>query len=144
MRATFYRNIKTLSGKDRPADMVFQSFKDDSICIVRRYKYPTLNAHHANIGKKLAEAVKLWKIVDSGFLSDVGIYTRAYNSQVLAHSSLKLSPLNIFLMGVLKNPQTFTNLDAIADTLGLTIGSWIAGGSLPNVQVSVPLDNPIN
>ena len=139
MRATFYRNIKTLSGKDIPGNMVFNSYKDDTICIVRRYVYPTLTDNNELAGAKVRAAAALWKLAHANFVRDLGVYARAYNSQILNSKSLYLSAYNVFMMGVLKHPAPITTIAQLKTQIGESVDDWISMYSLPKVNLSVAL-----
>ena len=61
MRVTFYRNIKTRSGKCSNGKEVFMSLKNGEVCVSRIFTYPKLNDNHRLLGEKGTAAAKLPK-----------------------------------------------------------------------------------
>jgi len=136
MKVTFYKNIKTLSGKDKPGNMVFQSAKNHSVCIVRNYIKPRLTENNHYMGIKMTAAASLWKSVSLRFISDLKVYANAYNNQHLAERNLPLYAYNIFIMGIMKNHSPITSIPSLITDLGETLQEWIDNGFLKKVNTS--------
>jgi hypothetical protein len=133
-----------MSGKDKPVKMVFTSTKNDTICIVRNYVYPTLTDQNTLGGARFKSAASLWPNVNPLFIKDCKTYANAYNSQVLSEKKLPISAYNVFFMGVCKVQSIFTSLGDISTTIGSNINEWMENGFLPKVNTSSQLTAQIN
>jgi hypothetical protein len=137
MRVTFYRNIKTRSGKCNNGKEVFCSHKNDTICISKIFTYPRLNDNHRLQRQKVAAAAILWKEIHPDFIKDLQIYSNAFNSQLLKKKKLTISPFNVFMKALLKHNKPFTSIDGLGgvkDILGEGINDWILDNWLPSVN----------
>jgi hypothetical protein len=137
MRVTFYKNIKTKSGKCANGKEVFMSMKNDEICISRTYTYPLLTDHNHLIGSKMVAASRLYSQMNSAFLADLANYTKAFNAQRLPAKKLPLNVRNIFIKAVCKHPTPIASVDGsegLVATLGENLSSWISAGFLPSVS----------
>ena len=143
MKVTFYNNIKTMSGYCKAGNMVFMSVKNDTLCYVRKYTYPTITTHNNNAGNKLKAAAKLWKNLPIDFVADLKRYTAAYNSQLLPIGKGKLSAYNIFVKAVCKLDTPMTSVSALSGIIGSTIEEWIDMDILNRVQVKTPFEADI-
>ncbi|MCL2064376.1 MAG: hypothetical protein FWG98_08395 [Candidatus Cloacimonetes bacterium] len=138
MRVTFSRNIRTMSGKCNNGEMVFQSKKNNTVCIARNYVYPHLNANHTLSGNKMKAAASLWSEVPNGFKEDLKRYANAYNSQLLPRKKLRISAYNVFIMAIGWHNAPINTLDSVKTLLGNTVSEWISIGALKKVTVTVP------
>jgi len=143
MRATFFKNIKTLSGKCPVGNMVFNSVKNHAICIVRNFVKPRLTENNELAGEKMRAAAILWKLIPLDFVKDLKRYAGAFNAQLLNESTLYLSAYNIFNMAVLKHPLPFISLSELTSVLGNNLEEWIDFGFLPRVKVTQPFTEAV-
>ena len=138
MKATFFKNIKTLSGKDVPGNMVFGAYKNKEICIVRNYVKPRLTEQNELKGLKMKAAAGLWKSISVNFMRDLGRYANAFNSQHLVPPKLPLSAFNVFFMAVLKHPTPIASILDLVTVMGENLDQWVTSGNLRKVSVSQP------
>ena len=141
MRVTFYKNIKTMSGTCRDGKMTFMSKKNDSICIVRRYVYPTITNQNNIMGANSLIIATLWKEVSESFKNDLQLYANAYNSQHLSENKLRVSSYNIFVKGMNFLDTVTNDSEIVSRDLGSTVNEWILTGALPAVHTSVQFTN---
>ena len=138
MRITFNKNIKTMSGKCNDGQMVFQSKKNDTVCIGRNYVYPLLTNQNTLSGNKLKAAAILWRNVTNSFKYDLQRYANAYNSQYHPRKKLRIGAYNVFIMAVCGLQNPIFDINVLSDMLGNTVANWISGGHLKNVKITVP------
>jgi len=137
MIVTFEWPLKTLSGKDLQKGVVYQSCRDDTLCIMRRYVRPRITEHNHYTGAKFRGAILLYKAMNPEFLRDLKRYTDAFNNQLLPEKKLPLNQYNTFLKALLNKKVRLNDLDSFqgfADLFGNTIEAWIASGLLPKVR----------
>jgi len=144
MRITFAKNIKTMSGKCKNGNMVFMSMKNDTICIGRNFTYPLITQHHKSTGSKLKAAASLWKLLPNPFKEDLEKYAKAFNLIHLHEKKLKVSPFNVFIMGVCKADRPLESISEITDELGSTLNNWIQNKYLKNVSTETPFTATID
>lgn len=140
MKVTFYKNIKTMSGKCPNGNMVFGSYKNHTVCIVRNFVYPTLTENNELAGLKMKAAAQMWKNLSLDFILDLKRYATAFNHQHLDDRTLPLTAYNIFIMGICKYQEPITDINMISSLLGLDLNSWITNGYLKKVAVSTPFN----
>jgi len=137
MRVTFTDHIRTLSGKCRCTKDVFSSWKEDSVCFLRKYTKPFMSNQAHLAGIKFSKAVDIFPLISVGFRQDLSRYADAYNKQLLPEKKLPLSGYNVFIMALCNTVVDVGDLDSIADVTtahGATINSWITAGLLVNVK----------
>jgi len=137
MRVTFYRNIKTRSGKCSNGKEVFMSLKKDEVCVSRIFTYPRISDHNRQMGSKVTNYSKMWTSVHDDFKKDLTTYANAYNSQRLKAKQLPISSYNVFMKGVMKYPTQLDDLsgtNGISEKIGETVPEWITNGYLPSVS----------
>ena len=144
MRVTFFDGEKTRSGLNRNSKMVYKSYKNDTISIMRRHVRPRITEHNILKGLKLKAAANIWKDVGDVFKDELKIYAELYNKQ---HQSLKknnLSGYNIFTKVLCQQDEPFEDIDSVIDLLGSTIATWIKRGLLPEVKTTVVFNTQID
>ncbi|MCL1826911.1 MAG: hypothetical protein FWG20_02620 [Candidatus Cloacimonetes bacterium] len=136
MKVRFYKNIKTMSGRDKPANLVFLSMKNHSVCVVREYVKPRNTEHNHVMGARMKVVASLWKHISIDFIRDLKVYAASYNSQHLAEDKLPLFAYQVFSMAVLKTAIPLSNISVLAATFGDTLTEWIDAGFLPKITTS--------
>jgi len=143
MRITFFKNIKTMSGKCSLGNMVFGAFKNSNICIARNYVYPTLTEQNEIQGEKMRAGVAIWKTLSADFIKDLVDYAHLYNFQKHDPNKLNLTGYNIFMKVVLGLSQTISNKEELGSAVGDTLSLWISGEHLPAVATTKSFQNPM-
>ena len=137
MRVTFYRNIKTRSGKCANGKEVFASLKNDTICVSRVFTYPKLNENHVLTGQKIKACAKLWKEIHPDFKDDLVKYAKGFNANLLKAKKLPIYAYNVFIKALCKHNKPFDSLDGldgVKDIMGEGINDWITDGWLPSIS----------
>jgi len=137
MKITLDWPLRTLSGKDLQKGVVYQSCRDDTLCIMRRYVRPRITEHNHYTGAKFKSAILLYKVINPEFMRDLIRYTDAFNNQLLPEKKLPLNQYNTFLKALLNKKVRLSDLDnfrGFAGIFGNTIEAWIANGLLPKVR----------
>jgi len=143
MKLTFKQNIRTKSGKVGDKSEIFVSRKNNTIACSRAYVYPRLTAHNTMTGNKMKSAALVYKMLSTGFISDLKRYAVAYNQQILPAKKVALNHFSVWIMAVCKYPNPLSDLNDIIDILGPSIGSWMNRGFLPRVNVTEPFQNQV-
>ncbi|MCK9329183.1 MAG: hypothetical protein PHY08_06685 [Candidatus Cloacimonetes bacterium] len=141
MKVTFFRNIKTLSGKCNLGQMVFGAFKNATICIARNYVYPKLTEQNEIQAEKMRAAVNVWSILSENFVKDLTDYAHLYNFQHHEPDKLNLSAYNIFLKVVLGLQTPIASKEQLSSTLGDSVNDWISASHLPSVATNKSFNN---
>lgn len=150
MKVKFKWGIKTFSGKGD--DMVFNSCRNDSVCIGRDFTYPELTQHNHDTGaimKNLA-AVKL--DAAAGYITDFGTYATRYQ-KVCPEGQLFPSYWALFVQMMYawqKSDPTHIDLETVTvDDILLSaapvkrVDLAIEAGFLPEIEKYDDLDTPI-
>ena len=137
MIRSFKSIIQTYSGKDKSIKKVFVTPHNKEFSRLRQYVYPTLGAHHHQLGTKFKNAVMLWKVVSPDFKKDLEIYTKHYNKKYQSEMKSNLSAYNLFIKVLCKHPTPIENLtgtDSVEQIFGTCILEWMVNGLLPLVK----------
>jgi len=137
MIVNFEWPIKTLSGKNSEGTLVYQSCRDDSICIARLYSYPRITEHNHRQGTKLQRASILYKAMNEVFKEDLKRYADAFKNQLCLEKKLPPNFYNIFTKALCNGSVKIEDLDSLERFVGLfgnNIEDWIANGLLPKVK----------
>jgi len=140
MKVTFDDHIRTLSGKSHDGLYVFCSYKNDTICVRRKYVRPRITAHNRVYGSKFAKIGLLWRNVPESFKQSLRVYAQMYNRQLLPEKKLPLNMYNIFIKALCKGIVSLDMLDNIENVIamyGSTVAEWIQNGLLDRVKGSV-------
>jgi len=141
MIVTFEWPIKTLSGKSPDGTVVYESRKNDTVCVMRRYVKPKITDHNRECGAKLKQAAALYKSVPAEFKESLRVYARAFNTQLLQPKKDYLCGYNIFIKALCRKKvelSTLDSLESVAGVYGTTITDWIAHGLLEKVKGKMP------
>lgn len=133
MKITFFKNIKTMSGKCTNGNMVFGAYKNANICIARNYVYPVLTAQNELQAEKMQSGSILWKNISLDFIKDLVEYARLYNYQHQDSKKLNVTAYNIFMKVVLGLSTPLSNKEELMSVTGSTLNQWINAGFLPRV-----------
>jgi len=143
MRITFFKNIKTMSGKCSIGNMVFGAFKNASICIARNYVYPTLTEQNEIQAEKMRAGVTVWKTLSTEFIKDLVEYAHLYNFQKHDPNKLNLTAYNLYMKVVLGLAATISDKEDLGSVVGNTVAMWIENKFLPVVVSSKTFENVI-
>jgi len=141
MKIKFYRNIRTMSGLDKQANMVFSSYKNDQICIARNYVYPTLTDNNALFGQKIKAAANLFKTLSVEFIGDLVKYAHCYNYQHRKVDEMNLTGYNIYMKVIMSLSNVISDKEELGNSVGVTVAEWINNNKLPAVVTSESLNN---
>ena len=144
MKVTFYKNIKTMSGRCKQGSMVFISAKNHSVCLARNYVKPRYTENNELTGLKMKAAAFLWKSVSIGFIQDLKTYAAAYNHQHLDERTLYISAYNVFIMAVMKCSTPFASIAALVTAYGSTLEDWMVGGFLKRVNTTATFTETVS
>ena len=136
MKVTFYKNIKTMSGRCTQGNMVFMSAKNHSVCVARNYVKPRLTENNELMGLKMKAAANIWKSISVGFINDLKTYANAYNHQHLDERTLYISAYNVYIMAVMKYSIPIPSISALVTAFGATLEDWIGNGYLKRVNTT--------
>jgi len=137
MRVTFEWPIKTLSGKSPDGTVVFQSYNNDNVCIMRKYVRPRITDHNREYGTKFKKIALLYRTMPEDFKDSLRVYAQAYNRQLLPEKKLPLNFYNILIKALCKKAVSLSDLDSmenIVEKFGGTIEEWIENGLLDKVK----------
>lgn len=136
-RMTFKDKIKTRSGKCFDGDLIYVTVKDSAGRPAhvhgRRIAAHRLTQHNTAFGEKMRMIANLFRRMPSDFVDDLKGYAHLYNLQ---HRSRQkpISAFNIFV-AVLGRHNTLTySVISLSQTFGNSVGEWIEGGALRNVN----------
>jgi len=133
--------IKTMSGKDIAAGVVYCSYKNDTICYTRKYVKPKTTPHNREYGAKLKKISLLYKIVPDAFKESLRIYANAYNKQLLPAKKGVVNAFNVFVKALCNHNVSLSDLDSLESVVSLcggTVNSWVEHGLLQMVKANIP------
>ena len=136
MKVRFYKNIKTMSGRDKQSNQVFQSMKNHNICVVREYVKQRITEHNHVMGARMKVAANLWKNITIDFIKDLKVYAAGFNAQHLSDEKLPLHAYQIFVMALMKSTAPIANTTVLAATYGDTLAEWIDAGFLVKINTN--------
>ena len=159
MRAKLANWVSAFEGWDQ--GLVFYGFHGDyGLCYTRPYKYPQLNAHHAEFGLDAKAVVDTtWNAADSSFKADMDTYTDGWNlMQKPGHEPTRdLGAVCVFVKACFAAAKatsfdlstlTVANFGGlVGDLLGTeapTVGNLITAAGLPSCGLDLTtLNSPI-
>jgi len=144
MKATFRLGIRSLSGAAREEGVVFMSFRNGNVTVVRTFVYPRFTTHNQVMAARMKVAASLWRHISVGFREGLEDYAHAYNIERRSRFRLLLHPYNFFTRAVMRTAIPISNISVLAATFGENLEEWIEAGFLEPVQRVTPnFKNPI-
>jgi len=126
MKITFKFGIKTFSGT--VDEMTFGSYREDTICIGRKYVIPALTANNTLRGTIMKNLSDIWASVSSGYKADLKIYALK-NAANIPQGKLPPTAFSIWmqmLYAFAKSDAEHIDLGTLTYTDLQTIGADIA------------------
>jgi len=141
MIVTFGDHIKTLSGKSPDNTVVYHSYKNDTVCVMKRYVKPRTTDHNRECGQRMKRVALLYKEVSQEFKESLKLYASLYNKQLLPQKKAPLNAFNIFVKALCKgivHLKDLDNIESIVNLYGGCINNWISNGLLDKVKGKIP------
>jgi len=97
MIVTFRDHIKTLSGKSPDGTVVYHSYRNNTVCVMKKYVKPRITDHNRECGQRMKRVALLYKEVSQEFKESLRLYASLYNKQLLPEKKALLHAYNVFL-----------------------------------------------
>ena len=143
MKVKFKYGIQTYSGT--VDEMVYGSYRDDTLCIGREYVYPTLNANNELFGTVGANLSALYASASQDYKDDLKTYAQRNGSQNVPKTKLPPTAYALFIKVMYwwqDDDPTHVDLASVTaedvDTLGSkisTVKNCIDNGALDAVSI---------
>lgn len=151
MKVTFSYPTRTLSGKQD--DTVFGSYRNDNLCLARKYVYPEITEHNHIVGSIVKNLAVVYSEASPDYVQDLKTYAKRNGKENVPNNQIVPQTYSLFIKMMYnwqKSDPTHVDLAAvtIADIVALdadvrTIARAVSAGFLPNVSVSADLTSEI-
>lgn len=141
MKVQFKYGIKTYSGT--LDEMTYGSYRDDNICIGRKYVSPTLNANNTLRGEISKNLAAIYALVSSDYKDDLKAYAGKHAALVpsdkIPPTSFAIWMRMMYLYSELDDGHvdlssvTYTDLQTLGTDIA-SIAAAISNGYLPEVN----------
>ena len=147
MKVTFSYPTRTLSGKED--DTVFGAYRNNNLCLARKFVYPTITEQHHNLGSIAKNLALVYKAAANPYKADLKEYARRNGKKSYYRAKVIPSGYAIFvkmMQAWFESDPTHVDLLTVtaADIVALdaeirTIARAVTAGFLPSVSVSEDL-----
>lgn len=147
MKVTFSYPTRTLSGKED--DTVFGAYRNNNLCLARKFVYPEITEQHHNLGSIAKNLALVYKAAAAPYKADLKAYSKRNGKKSYYKARWIPSGYAMFV----KMMQAWAESDpthvdlltvTVADIVALdaevrTISKAVDAGFLPNVKLSSDL-----
>lgn len=142
MKVTFSYPTRTLSGKQD--ETVFGAYRNNNICLARKFIYPEITEHNHSIGAVTRNVATVYHAISATYKQDLQSYAKKNGRENVPNNQLVPSSYAIFMKMMRawakSDPEhvdlaTITLADIVAlDAEVRTIKRAVAAGYLPHVS----------